>query len=669
MAAPKPGHRIGNHEFIGGDPNKPANWVDFRNAAPALAGSPTIGVEVKRWNYPPTRGEIRGRYMFLGGDANQPEELRRKQSKNQSNWREIKPGPVSGPVNAAVQGVTLGTADELQSAVGAVPAMLQTGQRYPEAYKGLHREMEALRNVYNADNPIAGPTAEMLGGIGTGGFGVAKAVSRIPQISNVPRWATATGMGGAEGGVYGAAGAPPGSRAKGAMIGAGAGSIAAPVAGGVISFGGTVAKGIGRHIARKLNDTPRAEALRALRSAAEKEGMNPDEVLAAYESLGPEGMIADVGENFRALLRAASDVPGPVKAGAKKTLYARQLGQGARLQDAAEQLLGARAADLPRAASEIIEQRFQMAEPYYRRAYEFGIDMTPRLEKVLNRDAMKNAMAKARGIASNYGDTFDPGSLKHLHYAKQALWEAIDSARGRAKNPLKAAYGELLDAIGEQNNLYITANGIWSDSSKLLDATLLGRDFFKMSSADMAEAVRGLTKGEREMFEMGTMAAFQDLLDNTQLTSDATRKFLGTTGVRKKLNTLFGDDAAAARFISAAEREQAFTQTKNVVAGGSPTSQNLQGQRWLTDAIQPEAMTGDPMMLALNVAAKVLGRSELSTDALQQISETLMNKGLTAAQVRQIFKHPRFTMAVNRQGLGLRGAIGAGAGYGAAQQE
>jgi hypothetical protein len=570
---------------------------------------------------------------------------------------------------STLQGLTWGGGDELGSLIGAIPASIQTGDPYWDVYSSMMEDLSGKREAFREEHPVVSIGGEVVGGLASGGAGAKKVLAtRTGErlAKHLPRWVQGSLVGGTEAGIYGTLAADPGERlVSGGMAGVTGALIGGPGYAGA-KWLWDKGKSTVRWAASKLADTPRQQALRAIREALTAEGLDPEDAVKIYENLGPEGMVADLGDNFRAVLRAAYDAPGAVRSQAKTLLHQRQIAQGDRLMEAAQRLVGKRASDLVSTSSEIIERRAAKAAPIYKQAFDQGITLTDDLKEVLGRDAMRSALRQAKRIASNMGDEFSEGSLKHLHYAKMALWEQIDRAKGRAKISPQRVYGDLLDAIGKQNKPYIEANGIYSDSSRLLDAIQLGRNFFRTTAAEMKDQLATMDAGQKEMFQLGAVASFQDLIDNVQFTSDATRKLIGNRALVKKLALLFnGDERTATAFIRSATREQAFSQTRNAVAG-SQTSTNLMGQQFLSDSIQPQtllsAASGDPVGVMLNMASELLKKKPLSQNALQELGDMLLNKGLSPDDVRKLFASPRFTAMAQRQfpELVAQGALATG---------
>lgn len=79
--------------------------------------------------------------------------------------------------DSVAQGVSLGFADELAGALGAIPASLQTGESIGDAYTGIRDAARANADAYRQRAPGASLAAEVAGGLLTGGVGGGRAVA------------------------------------------------------------------------------------------------------------------------------------------------------------------------------------------------------------------------------------------------------------------------------------------------------------------------------------------------------------------------------------------------------------------------------------------------------------------------------------------------------------
>ena len=573
-------------------------------------------------------------------------------------------------VRSVLQGITLGTADEIGAgiAAGAVVATTDKGlSDLPGIYREMMADLSADRAAYRDDAPIESTALEVAGGVGTGlasGAKVAGTRAGKWAATNLPRWANAAILGGAESGVYGFASADPGERAERGLQGAAIGAVAAPVAGLALDKGTATLGAITRWAKNKLGSTPKKEAISAIRAALQAEGLDPDEAIDIYRRIGPDAMLADVGENFRALSRAAVDNPGPAKAVARRALDARQMGQQGRLLSAAEAAVGQKADDLAGTVAAIAKRRSDVAGPLYKQAFDStpAID-DPALTAILSRPSMKSALRKAATVAGDIGDDFSEGSLKHLHYAKMALDKMLKDQKFPPH--LMQLKRDLLAAMDAASPDYRAARAAFAGESELLDAATAGRTFLKTPPDKLEEIVSGMTSSELDLFKMGAMAGIQDLFDDTRLTHDAAAKLIAKPGTLKRLAKVFGDEQSAQKFLEAAWREAEMGRTRAVLTGGSPTAERLAGQKWLEDAIQPEslsALTGDPMSMVMAAAREVLSKKPLSQGALDELGQMLLTKGMPETEIRRILQSPRTVQVLqnlDREMLSRGAAAGA----------
>ena len=158
----------------------------------------------------------------------------------------------------ALQGATAGFADEITSALAAVPVSIATGLSVPEAYRAGQELSKIQLQAQQEKRPVVSIVSQIGGGIGTGlagtgtkaGTALATGVGRglLPQArglagraANLLSKAAIGGVtGAASGAAYGAGTAQPGERTESAKQGAitgGAIGAAVPVAGAALGAG------------------------------------------------------------------------------------------------------------------------------------------------------------------------------------------------------------------------------------------------------------------------------------------------------------------------------------------------------------------------------------------------------------------------------------------------
>lgn len=579
---------------------------------------------------------------------------------------------------AGLQGMTFGWSDEMGAAIAA-PAVVATTEKTMADLPAIYTEMLAgqkqTREAYRDDRPIEATLAEVGGGIATGVAGGLKlAGTKMGQqfMANTPRWMQASALAAPQNALYGAGAADPGERLQEGAVRGLVGAVAAPVVGFAADKIGNFIGRIGAGIWNRLMMTPKREAIQAIRTALAAEGMDPDEAIAVYNRLGPNATMADIGENFRAAARVAVDVPGATKSQARQLMNERQMGQQGRLLKAAQEAVGQKADDLVSTVKQITTRRAEQATPAYEAAWADDFAPSEALTKVLDRPAMKSALAQAKNYALNMGDDFDPGTLKHLHYAKMALDKMIESKKtGIGMSSKKVApdlvqvKNDLLREIDAASPAYRAARAQYAGESDLIEAAMAGRQFLKTAPDELKDIASAMTPGEKDMFKLGAMAGIQDLMDSVRYTHDATQRLIGNEAQLKRLANVFDSEAAAKKFLEAAWREAEMGRTRAVLTGGSPTAERLAGKKWLEDAIQPESVTafaGGPVSMALEAAKQVLQKQPLSQQALDEMGRILLQQGMPEQEVRKVLTSPRTMQAItnlNREFITRAGAAGA----------
>lgn len=552
------------------------------------------------------------------------------------------------PVRTALQGATLGWGDEAQSLIGAGYASLVDGKKgfwnyYDESQKSLKSE----RDAYSEQNPKTALALEVGGGVATGGALGAKALGSS-ALKNVPKWLSTAGIGAIEGAIYNSGSANKGERlgegAKGAAIGA----VAAPIVGGTVQKIGEFGSNVTKYIAEKLTDTPKRQAVRAIRDIMETTGLSVDDAIDRYKSLGKEGALADIDENFRWLTRGAVDNFGPAKGAARDFVEERQLGQIDRLIDKAQQTIGADADKLKTTIKTLSKDRSTKAKPLYDQAFSAAQPTKEMLNLANTSNSMKRAMRRASKIASDEGEPVD-SLFKQYHYAKmqldrdiERLYSSGQRSEGRAVLNVK---NRLLALMDEASPEYKKARDLYAGDSALLDAAKQGQKIMKMSADDVDEVVAAMSGSEKELFRLGAVKSIVDTLEDTQLTHDAARKLVNKKSLQRKLGHLFDSESNALDFIRQAASEREFGRTRQVLSQGSPTMERYMSQKGMDEAIQGAGAfaSGDPVSAGIALISKAFGKKPITPDVVQEMSSILLDQGLSENQIREVLTRVNFT--------------------------
>lgn len=557
---------------------------------------------------------------------------------------------------SALQGVTFGFSDEIGAAISAplVKAVdVATGRpgsrSLKEIYNEVHGDLKKDREVFKEERPAVALATELAGGIVTGGAGVARTgvLKGMQGLSSLQKVGRVAGVGAIEGGIYGAGSADQGERLKGAGKGALVGGIAAPVGAKVVDTGLKALGNIGGYLGGRALASPKEQAGKMLRDAAKHEGLNPDEAIKRIAALGDEGVIADAGESFNRLGRAVSDMSPEMNVKAKKVTEVRQAQQQDRLKKAARIATGKNGEDLTDTVYNITKQRSEKASPIYQEAYDQGVEITPEMEKIIDR--LGKSMKKAQSLAKREGADVGDNTLKTLHYAKMSLDDDIGRAfrsgekvSARASMKLKS---DLLDEIEKQNPTYKQANAMFAGDSQLLNAASLGRNFMKEDAETLAQSVKGMRESELESFKLGAAKAFEEKLDTVGLTHNAANRLFNTTAMQNKMRVVFGDEFTDV--IKAANKEEAFTKTRARLSG-SQTSTNEAGKDQLQSGLgfMQQLTTGNTSGAVFTGLSKVLGVNQKSPEFYKELGDLMFTQGLSPVEVRKVFEQPSFRDAV-----------------------
>jgi hypothetical protein len=558
-------------------------------------------------------------------------------------WRD-RPGHIVGVSDAALQGITAGTFDEAQ----AFGTSLFNGKSYDEN----HDDLKARRDAYSQENPY------IAGGVEVGGamlgFGKANAalLAKTAGMSRFKRGAAALGAGVAEGALYGAAsGDGVGNRidtaVDGAMFGAAGAAAAKPIEVVLQGLGG-----VGILAKRKLFDTPRDELERALAVAARADGIDADEAIKMLDDMGPESTLMDLGDNLRALAADLKRKVGSAKGVLTDFLDERQKGvragngidrvnsQQTRLLDAAEESAGTSGADLKRSTEEVQREMREKAGPLYDVAYDTPFVMTPVMQDLLDKPAVKTAYDEALVTVKNNIDAPKNSPIERLDHTIRNLFdqETASKVGANESRQIRLLRQELTRQVNEASPELAEARAIWAAGAGVDNAGKTGRGLLTQNPEDLREAAGGMNQAELDMFRRGGMNAVNDSVDRVKTGMDAGGRLSGTQRSREQLGVLFDDIDP---FIKQLDAEEEFTRTRRAVTGGSVTNEATQGQQAFGGAAALDAavlmQTGVGAVGNAQNAMKILAKNnQMSDEAVTELAQHLVNKGITPDEVRKL---------------------------------
>jgi len=574
----------------------------------------------------------------------------------ESSWRD--------PVRQVLKGATFGFADELGSALAAIPAGIATGTNPLDAYREMQQAVSGEQKAYEQANPGTALGLEMLGGLSTG---IASGVKALPSLASalprLPAWATTAMLGGAQGAVYGAGTGDPGNRLENAAEQGLLGAAIAPVAGKVGEVIGDAIGGTASWAGRKLSESPQGTAERVIRRVVDAEGLSADDVINRMGRLGAPAVLADTGENLRGLLRAATDSIGPVKRGARELLEPRQMSSGDRLAEAAQSAFGAQADDFTSMIAKLKQARSATADPLYTQARAEGDDALRSIRDAYNAanpdakqwdwlssklgdrpslvSGIRNGIIEAKDSNQNPGDNL----LSILHAGKEGIDSKIEKAAKaglrRKVRSLTILKNDLLNFLDGVSPAYKSARDAFAGDSSLLNAANRGKEFFQLDFDEMRDITRSLSQSERQLFRAGAVKAIVDKLDDTELTRDKARQIIGKKSLMKKLSLIVDSPDEAERLVQQAIAEREFARTRLVATGGSQTSGNMKAGEDIQNLAQvgdvlTSVLQGNPLAGLLAAGRAVVNPKELTPEVLAELGGVLLRQGIPESEVRRI---------------------------------
>jgi hypothetical protein len=559
---------------------------------------------------------------------------------------------IGGPTDALRQGATLGLADEVGAAGGAVGEIagramtgkpvnmggssvthLTTGQEAPSLGSAYSENLDQIRGQQQAwgeQHPIADTALQIVGGLGTGlgmtkGLAPAKTLmGNIGQNAAVGAGTGAVaGAGNAEGGPY--------ERLVGALTGGVAGGAiggALPAAAGVLGRGvGMVGNALGLR-------NPQTQASRLMLNALERDQVTPQDLATrAAQYPNQPVSIADVaGPNTQRLAGAAFRVPSQGRAQMLDQLEQRNFERPERIVDLMRGAMGNPEA-FKQTVEQITVQRAQAAKPFYDllRQSDPAMYNTPEVIEILNTPAGRRAIAAAEQKALNLREPFpqmvetvtDPATgqqslrvtkipnFEALDQVKRSLDDIIEDARDPITRRIPSEVRDIArvrgDLVAEMddvtNGLYAQARQSFAGPSASLDAMNSGRAFAKGDVEDMARVFGSLSSGDKDLFRLGVVRELREMIERGGGNRNQAAAIMGP-GMRRRLAEIFPDQQSYQAFMQALRMENTMQQTSNVVRGNSATAERLS-----EDAAQGAAMndiadlggavmSGSPMRMA-----------------------------------------------------------------------
>ncbi len=374
--------------------------------------------------------------------------------------------------------------------------------------------------------------------------------------------------------------------------GAGMGFIG-PTAGKVIGAGANKLLQLFRDgSAAKAAGTTRYAASK-LQEAFDADSLDIPTAQTRLAALGPEGMVADIGDNIRGRTAALANMPGPANPVVRDALEARRAGANARIRSSVDENLGRNIvpseviddiAANQQALSPAYEEAFRGARPYDISPVAADLDLS--ISRL--RGPAQRKLQQVRGMLNVEGaDTLS--SNPRVHFETR---QAIDGMMASEADPkviraLSEARQMIDDSLADAVPGLKEIDGRYAELGRQKDAIGRGQQVLDdgrtspRPSELAAEVEAGAQPGPFQVgpsavplrLSQGARAEVDRILGTNANDVQRLNRLIRTEGDwnRDRLATLFGQDTAA-RLFGVLENELQFARTRDFVTGNSATS-------------------------------------------------------------------------------------------------
>jgi hypothetical protein len=391
----------------------------------------------------------------------------------------------------------------------------------------------------------------------------------------------------------------------------------------------------------------------------------------------PETIIEAGGRNTRSLADVVSKYPGASQI-AEQLTEERIAGQAGRVISDFERVFGRKDSALD-VADDLIRRRNAASAPLYQQAYrEGGVISDPRIDKLMELNAFKDAYKTARELAdldgvklpANVDDLKKMGGfdLRTLDYIKRGLDDVLYVRAVPTSGTGKQVIGKLkekrqefvsvLDEVGPPS--YRQARQAFAGPTEVREAIDMGQKFTRLSPSQLERDFARLSPAEQEGFKLGVLESIRTNVDKGADGSDVLRRVWSSSEKRKQLQVILGDEQFRELSNSLA-RERVIRQSDVTISRGSQTMERQLGQREFegTDELIPLVRqrgvvggAGEYLLRTLTgpgqPTAEALAPTLFSTNAQQQMQELMRLQSLDEL--------------LRQRAAAMGGAVGAGAG-------
>lgn len=593
--------------------------------------------------------------------------------------------PSQRPASAAdlaASAMTFGLTNDVSGAVRALGPMARfvgnkMGLDVPykegeigDAYRGGRDAAIKSQATYRDANPVTAFGADVAGSIANP---ASRLAIPVPGASMAQKALQGAKVGAGTGAAYGF-GTAPGDmwdRAEGAAAGGLVGGAVGAVAPPLIE---TASKGL-RYVAdqtigRMGATNQQSVGARKVAEALIRDGYTPEQAAARLAEMGPDAIMADLGQNTRNLAGAISRVPGEGAGNLTARVTARQEGvrdagnvlsgsQSQRVMSGVDSLIPDKVDETLKAAA---SQRAKAGANYEAaRAEPINnlVDIAPIVKSLddeiaSSKGGIRTGLERVKTFLVD-GKGNPEVTIDALHQAKMAIDDLMSSGEGRnsmgrvAQQRIKDYQTQLLNAIetsGPAGAEYATGRGATAAAWRTQDALESGMAF--MSKAEfggqkqLSTALAKMTDEERHAFRMGAAQAIKGKLADLNVRADATKRVMDIPALEEKIRTAFGDQQTFKRYIDLLKNERQMFDTYVELTKGSQTAARQQANADL--ARDP----GSKAQAVMDIAS-----SPLNPMSYLRAGMRLASDAKTRAAIPEPVRNQMATMLMGRNGQAI----------------
>ena len=508
-----------------------------------------------------------------------------------------------GAGRSLAQGATFGFADELEALTKSL-----AGQG---TYEQNLAALELAKQKYGQQNPKTALATEIAGGLPYAlvpFLGTAKYAQMAKDAAPLVRAGVTAGAsavtGALTGALSGAGGAGVGERMAGAQTGGAFGGLvggAAPAVTKGLGMAGSkvvdvtsgipvvqqVGKAIGMATGQTVDAANRAKA--KLLEAMYRDKVSPADLEKMIKAATkPVGIVDIAGENVKSLADVAQKYPSEARQAAKLALEERAAGQGERIQGDISKYLGG-FTDPFEYTNAIAQRQKQLSSPLYQKAYAYGEVTDPAVLKFLELPQFKTASKEAQALLAAEGRTVDMSrptveTLDNIKRGLDALIEKETDSFGKVSKLgqiYKTKKNEFLSELDSAVPDFGRARAAFAGEAELLDATKLGKDFYKQTASEANRTFTALSPSEQEAYKVGALDAVKEKITTAKDTADIRKRIFGSPAERDRVSSLFPDTDTFKQFEKDMMTESMMRKTQEKILGNSATAERQLGMQQL----------------------------------------------------------------------------------------